>query len=95
MRHLLARRFRRPAANVSSEVSKSIVYGCNRVGGDCTAVINSVDPRPDLQNPFGHFSGTISGSVWSGIKQVDCGVYTNASIAIDGTSYPITVTGAW
>ena len=71
------------------------LHGCNRVLGACMVTVNSVDPRPNLDAPFGHFSGTIEATVWSSSKEVDCGVYSMATLEGDGTSYPITLTGAW
>ena len=68
--------------------------GCHRVLGECTVVTNGVTPISD-SNPDGRYSGTVRGTVWSGSKDVDCGMTRNKALAPDGTDYSITLTGAW
>jgi hypothetical protein len=37
---------------------------CNNAIGDCTITISSIAPS-DLNNPFGHFTGTITGQLYA------------------------------
>lgn len=70
--------------------------GCNRALGDCAISAGTVTPIDTVTAPFGHFSGTITATVWTSSKTVnDCGSNMDPQLYPDGQKLDLTFTGGW
>ncbi|HLK90735.1 MAG TPA: hypothetical protein VKZ18_12610 [Polyangia bacterium] len=68
--------------------------GCNYLVGDCTVTIDSF-ANADMNNPGGHFSGSLTATLWSGSQSVSCAGGTSSGVQGAGTQLTISATGAW
>lgn len=69
--------------------------GCNEVLGDCTMSSSVASSETGLDNPWGHFSGALTATVWSGSKYAMCNANGDLEVATDGTSYAISFNAGW
>lgn len=73
------------------------VDGCNTAIGDCTISVSSLTPNAyDVSAPFGHFSGSISATLYSGDKITqDCNASMETQYTPVGSPIAVTIDGGW
>ena len=68
--------------------------GCNQLIGDCTVSVGAIHTL-DAQDPFGHFTGSISATVWTSDKPAACPDGSMGAWQGDGQMLSITASGGW
>ncbi|HVV52817.1 MAG TPA: hypothetical protein VHO06_24360 [Polyangia bacterium] len=69
--------------------------GCNQLVGDCTVVVNAVQ-NMDADNAWGHFSGSVTATLWTGPQFVTCAATGDMNaVGNAGDTSAISASGAW